>query len=87
MTDERARANWEKRFGSSINPDDTGGVYYCMGFEDGIAHEKERSEKLVEALESARGWVATHAMQTYSRVAIKECEEIDVLIKDYREGK
>ena len=42
MTDERAKANWEKRFGSSINPDDTGGVYYCIGFEDGIAHERKR---------------------------------------------
>lgn len=36
--------------------------------------------EMLEALKSARGWVATHAMQTYSRVASKELEAIDALI-------
>lgn len=43
------------------------------------------AEKLSAALESARDWVSTHAMQTYSRVARKEVEEIDELLAEYRE--
>ena len=35
---------------------------------------------LKEKLKSARGWVSTHARQTYSRVADKECSEIDSLL-------
>lgn len=42
-------------------------------------------ENLVGALESARGWVSTHAMQTYSSVAAKEVKEIDDLLTRWRE--
>jgi hypothetical protein len=40
--------------------------------------------EMAAALESARGWVSTHAMQTYSRVASKEVEHIDEILTAYR---
>ena len=46
---------------------------------------KTLCHEMRSALESARGWVSTHAMQTYSRVADKEVGEIDTLIKKAKE--
>lgn len=46
--------------------------------------QNELATKLMSALESARGWVSTHAMQTYSRVADKEVGEIDMLLEEAR---
>lgn len=46
---------------------------------------REQCEKLAEALESARGWVSTHAMQTYSSVASKEVENINQLLENFKE--
>lgn len=43
-------------------------------------HLRSLVAECTEALESARGWVSTHAMQTYSRVAAKEVETIDELL-------
>jgi hypothetical protein len=41
-------------------------------------------DELVELLESARGWVSTHAMQTYSRVASNEADKITEALTNYR---
>lgn len=46
-----------------------------------LAALQAENEQLIEALRSARGWVSTHAMQTYSRVASKEVENIDRLLE------
>lgn len=52
---------------------------YCYPDEVALKWKAERDE-LLEALKSARGWVSTHVMQTYSRVAADEVQQIDELI-------
>jgi len=73
-----------------------GSNYWMTMFSDQLAelqgNEAEaREAQLVELvrelsakLESARGWVATHAMQTYSRVADKEAGEISDMLEKAR---
>lgn len=39
--------------------------------------------EMAERLNSARGWVVTHAMQTYSSVAEKEAQAIDEALNKY----
>lgn len=36
--------------------------------------------RLRDALESAKGWVVTHVMQTYSKVASDEADDIEAII-------
>lgn len=64
-----------------------GQKHHCINDEvEELQAKLERAEKrafeLEEALRSARGWVSTHVMQTYSRVAAKELEVIDALLDD-----
>lgn len=51
-----------------------------------VSQLQERIEGLVELLESVRGWVYTHAMQTYSKLAQKDGERIDEVLAKHREG-
>lgn len=41
------------------------------------------NKELREALESAKGWVVSYGMQTYSKVAYKEAEKITELLAKY----
>lgn len=70
------------------------GTYQCWDRkQDGMIHVREVlpdepdwraiADELAEALKSAQGWVVTHAMQTYSRVADKEAYSINELLAKY----
>lgn len=57
---------------------------YKSGFDAGYSTAKLEAEELIELLESVRGWVYTHAMQTYSKLAQKDGERIDEALARYR---
>lgn len=59
----------------------------CKKLERDLDEALAWADRLAEMLESARGWVSTHAMQTYSRVASKEVGEIDEAIESYQKWR
>lgn len=85
---------YEVTYMNADTPRMSGEHYLKFGYKEGFSagyafaqqEERERAEKLVERLESARGWVVSYQRQTYSKLAGNEVAAIDEALAEYRQG-